>query len=65
MTENAPEKPEPKLPGQIFIEELIKAGVINSIEDLTPDQLAHISELNQSQDMIGKWQEDLDKSTSS
>ena len=57
MTESSNQ--EPKTPGRLFIEKLIKSGAIKSAEDLTAEQMRVLSELNQSQDMIGSLQEDL------
>ena len=50
---------EPKTPGRLFVEKLIESGAIKSIKDLTAEQMRVLSELNQSQDMIGSLQEDL------
>jgi hypothetical protein len=44
----------PKTPGQFFIEALIKSGAIKTEDDLTPDQLIEISELNQSRDVLAE-----------
>lgn len=49
-----------KTPGQLFIDRLIQTGTISREEDLTPEQLQIVSQLNQSRDILRDISEDVD-----